>query len=229
MKPVLEVAGLCCRLGSRTVLRNIGFSLGEGQAVALVGANGAGKSTLLWAILGLLPSDGEVRIFGRPRSRDGLARLGVVFQNPEDQLFTPSLEQDLTLPLLNRGEAPGPAREKALEALEAVGLAGYAGTPAQRLSLGQRKRAAIASVLVSSPSLLILDEPTAELDPRSVRQLTALLNRLPVARLIASHHLEFLQATTTRALLLSEGAIAADGPTGSVLGDEGLLAGAGLI
>jgi cobalt/nickel transport system ATP-binding protein len=229
MKPVLEVVGLQCGFGSRTVLREISFTIGEGQSAGLAGANGAGKSTLIWAILGLLPSQGQVRIFGRPRGGDNQARLGVVFQNPEDHLFMPSLEQDLTLPLLNRGEPFGPAREKALEALESVGLAEYAAAPAMQLSLGQRKRAAIASALVDSPDLLILDEPTAELDPRAVRQLTALLNRLPVAKLIASHHLEFLETTTARTLLLHAGVLAADGPSESVLQNQGLLTEVGLI
>jgi cobalt/nickel transport system ATP-binding protein len=225
----LEVEGLSFGFGSRAVLRDVSFSVLESEAVGIVGANGAGKSTLLWCLLGLLHAEGCIRLFGGKPERASLARMGVVFQNPEDQLFMPALLEDLTLPLLNRGVPPPTARQRALSALAQAGLEQYASEPATHLSLGQRKRAAIALALTAAPDLLVLDEPTAELDGRSVRQLSVWLSEIPVARVIASHHLEFLREVTSRLLVLGEGCLIANGPTSSILSDKSLLCRAGLI
>jgi cobalt/nickel transport system ATP-binding protein len=229
MTPVLEVEQLAFGFGLRPVFHKICFTIRAGERVGLVGANGAGKSTLLWCLLGLLRAKGTVRLFGAPPARAALARVGVVFQNPEDQLFMPSLADDLALPLLNAGMPVETARERALAVLRDVGLEEYAGEPAAHLSLGQRKRAAIALALVASPCLLVLDEPTAELDGRSVRQLAALLRRLPGAQLVASHHLEFLRETAGRLIVLGGGSILADGPAPDILADTALLDLAGLV
>ncbi len=230
MKPVLEVERLSFAYDARQpVLRDISFAVSEGECVGILGANGAGKSTLLWCLLGLLRSLGQVRWFGQPPTRTARRRVGVVFQNPEDQLFMPTISNDVALALVNRGLAAEEARERALAALAQAGLARVAGRAASQLSLGERKRAAIAAALACSPEALLLDEPTAELDPRAVRQLTALLHQLPVARLIASHHLDFLQGLCTRLLVLSEGRLIAEGPVADVLGDVALLDGAGLL
>ena len=195
MTPVLEAERLSFGFGSRPVFRDISLRLTAGERVGLVGANGAGKSTLLWCLLGLLRPKGTVRLFGAPPSPAALARVGVVFQNPEDQLFMPCLLEDLTLGLLNRRMPREEARRRALAALGEVGLEEYGGAPAAHLSLGQRKRASLALALAPEPELLVLDEPTAELDGRSVRRLAGLLRRLPGAHLVASHHLEFLRET----------------------------------
>jgi len=229
MTAMIEVENLSFRFDSRAVLRDLSFSIPPGESVALLGANGAGKSTLLWCLLGLLHGQGSVRLFGEKPARTNLARVGVVFQNPEDQLFMPTLLDDLTLALLNRGIARQLAEQRALAALAQAGLEEHAREPATHLSLGQRKRAAIALALVGEPELLVLDEPTAELDPRAVRELTALLLRLPGARLIATHHLEFARQVATRVLVLAEGRLIADGPAESVLAEAALLTEAGLI
>lgn len=229
MSAVVEARGLSFRFGRRAVFENIGFAVAAGERVGLAGANGAGKSTLLWCLLGLLRPEGDVRLFGAPPSRAALEKVGVVFQNPEDQLFMPSLADDLALPLLNRGMAAKDARERALATLAKVGLDAYAAEPAAHLSLGQRKSAAIALALAANPGLLVLDEPTAELDGRSVRRLAELLGGLPGAQLVASHHLEFLRAVAGRVILLGEGTILADGPAEDILSDTTLLDRAGII
>ncbi len=230
MTPVVEADGLSFGFGrDRPVLREVSFKVGEGECLAIVGPNGAGKSTLLWCLAGLLKARGSLRLFGQPPSRVARARIGLVFQNPEDQLFMPTLVDDLTLPLLNAGAERRQARERALAALGAVGLEHRAGLCANRLSLGERKRAAIACTLVTSPDLLLLDEPTAELDGRSVRQLGDLLGAMKITRIIASHHLDFVGRLAQRALLLVDGAIAADRRAAQLLADAPQLERAGLI
>ena len=215
MSSVLLASGLAFSFGARTVFAEVSLCVGQGEPVGLAGPNGAGKSTLLWCLLGLLrPAAGTVERQGR---------IGAVFQNPEDQLFMPTITDDLALPLLNRGMGRAEARTRAESALDQVGLAGYRRDPASALSLGQRKRAAIAAALVQSPDLLVLDEPTSELDPRSARQLSSLLQSLACAKLISSHHTDFLGAVTNRLLILDEGRIVREGPTRQILLDGDLL------
>lgn len=215
MTSALHADSLEFRYGHRTVLKDISFELAPGESAGLAGPNGAGKSTLLWCLLGLLrPHSGRVEI---------AVPFGAVFQNPEDQLFMPSILEDAALPLENRGAAREEARRRALEALAAVGLEHAAHRPGHALSAGERKRAALACALALSPGLLLLDEPTSELDPRASRLLAAHLNRLGCAKLIASHDLAFLRRTTSRLLILDESRIAADGPTEALLADEPLL------
>ena len=230
MKPVLEVENLTFAYDSaHPVLDGITFSVLEGECVGIVGANGAGKSTLLWCLLGLLKAAGAVRFFGEKLHRRHLARIGVVFQNPEDQLFMPRLIDDITLPLVNRGMSRALAAERAMAALAGAGLEDMTHRPANQLSLGERKRAAIAAALAGSPDLLLLDEPTAELDGRAVRQLADVLQGLTVARLIVSHDLSFLHGLAERIFVLAGGRIVAQGPTNQILSDRGLLERAALV
>lgn len=228
MNFVIEVDRLSYAYGARPALRDINFCVAEGESVGLAGANGSGKSTLLWCLLGLVHGKGDVRLFGRKPGRESYAKLGAVFQNPEDQLFMPAIVDDLALGLRNRGVDEQIAAQKSLAALDRVGLAPCADLPASSLSLGQRKRASIALAMCGEPELLLLDEPTAELDPRAVRQLGDLLSGLPVAKLVASHHLDFLRRVATRLIVLDEGAVAADGPIEEVLSDVALLERVGL-
>jgi cobalt/nickel transport system ATP-binding protein len=211
------------------VLRGITFSIPEGQRVGFAGANGAGKTTLLWCLLGLRRATGTIRLFGEPPARRLFQRVGFVFQNPEDQLFMPTIHEDVALPLVHRGMSRDRALELALARLDSVGLRDVASRPASELSLGERKRACLAAALAQEPELLLLDEPTAELDAPSVRRLAGTLAGLRVSCLIASHHLEFLREVTERILLLAGGRILADGPTADLLGDRALLEQAGLI
>jgi cobalt/nickel transport system ATP-binding protein len=229
MKTALEVE----RLGfsfhaERPVLRDISFSIHERECVGIVGANGSGKSTLLWCVAGLLRASGSVRIFGERAGRAALSRIGMVFQNPEDQLFMPAVVDDVVLPLVNRGMEEGRARERALECLRQVGLQNEADRPAAQLSVGERKRASIAAALATSPRLLLLDEPTAELDGRAVGMLARVLAGLEAARVVTSHHIEFLRGLASRVLVLHDGGILAGGPAADILGDHDLLVRAGL-
>ena len=229
MNPMLDVKGLSFAFAEGPALRDINFSVQKGERVGILGANGAGKTTLLWCVLGLLKGKGQIRVLDERPAGAGDTAIGAVFQNPEDQLFLPRLIDDLTLPLINRGMPAAEATARAEATLRSFGLGFAADRPATRLSMGQRKRAALAAALVTSPRLVILDEPTAELDGRSVRQLAELLNGLTLTLIVASHDVEFLRAVTSRALILFEGRIAADGPTPTVLTDRVLLERAGVI
>ena len=206
MNPVLELENVSFSFDGKTdVLSDISLRIDQGEKIGLVGGNGAGKSTLLWCALGLLHHCGTVRLFGQKRNAEPLRNVGVVFQNPEDQLFMPSLLEDLTLPLLNRGTTREEVVAKTDAALQQAGLAGLSNKSARQLSLGQRKRAAIAAALVCSPDLLILDEPTAELDGRARRELITLLRSLPTTTFVASHDLDFLAQTVERIVALENG------------------------
>lgn len=224
MKTVLELDALSFSFdGRQNTLSGVSLRIDEGEKVGLVGANGAGKSTLLWCALGLLRSQGKVRFFGKePRKAELSRRAGIVFQNPEDQLFMPSLIDDLTLPLLNRGVPRASAVAQARQALRRVGLETSGGRPARQLSLGQRKRAAIAAALAGSPELLILDEPTAELDGRSRRELAALLQTLDLTLLVASHDMAFLEGIVGRVIALDEGKLVGSFPASEFFRNTGL-------
>ncbi len=178
--------------------------------------------------MGLRRANGAVRILGQP-ARSVRDRVGVVFQNPEDMLFMPALLQDITLPLLNRGLDAAEAERKALQTLALMDLEAYAGVPASHLSLGLRKRAAIAAALATEPELLVLDEPTAELDGRSVRRLSEYLRQISIPYLITSHNLEFLRGVTSRLIVLIDGTPQADASTAEILADTALLERAALI
>ena len=204
------------------VLSDISFQIARGERISILGGNGAGKSTLVWCLAGLLRPQGELRIFGQsPKAARG--RVGLVFQNPEAQLFMPSVEEDLKLPLLNRGTSEFEAAQQAEIALRQVGLLEFAPRPASKLSYGQRKRAAIAAVLVSRPDILILDEPTAELDGRSVRELQQVLTALPCTLVLVTHDVAFARRLTARSILLKSGRVIADDSTETICTSEELL------
>jgi cobalt/nickel transport system ATP-binding protein len=229
MIPVLEAREVGFAFNRRSVvLRGVSFCVFPGERLGVLGPNGAGKSTLLWRLLALYQGPGEVKLFGEPVGAAALARLGVVFQNPEDTLFMPSLEADLVLPLINRGVDKERARARAQEALRKVGLHDHAGRSAASLSLGERKRAAIAAAIVTEPELLILDEPTAELDGRAARLLADTVIAMGVTTLVTTHDLHFLARVATRVLVLVQGAIVAEGLPAEILSDTGRLEAWGL-
>lgn len=230
MKPALEVQDLSFSYDSEEVLlQNIAFQVMEGECLGIVGGNGAGKSTLLWCLLGLLKAGGTIRLFGERLAKKSLMRVGMVFQNPEDQLFMPAILDDAALPLVNSGRPIIEARRVAQEKLDQLGLGRLALRPATKLSIGERKRASIAAVLSTSPDLILLDEPTAELDGRASNQLIDILAQLPIARIVTSHDINFVKTIASRVLVLCGGKAIADGPASEVLYDPVLLQAARLV
>lgn len=236
----------------RRALRGVDFEIAGGESVALVGPNGAGKSTLLLHLNGLLPGargpsahqHGGGWSLSRPKRAasvwvDGLEvvdrnarevrrRVGLLFQDPDDQLFSPTVLEDVAFGPLNLGMSKDEARRLARECLERVGLADAEDRPPHHLSFGERKRVCLAGVLACGPSVLALDEPTANLDPRGRRRFIQLIQALPSAKLIATHDLEMALEICPRVLLLDAGQIIADGPSRDVLGDAELLEAHGL-
>jgi cobalt transport protein ATP-binding subunit len=203
-----------------------------GERVALVGPNGAGKTTLMLHLNGILLSDGAVRIGGQPVTEKTAGRVraqvGVVFQSPEDQLFTPTVFEDVAFGPIYQGLAETEVRRRVDEALAAVQMSAYAGRVSHHLSVGEKKRIAIATVLSMRPDVLVLDEPSAGLDPRARRGLINLLRTLPQTILASTHDLRLAQEFFPRLVVMDQGRVVADGPTARILADEALLEAHGL-
>jgi cobalt/nickel transport system ATP-binding protein len=214
-------------------LRGLSLRVEPGEKVALIGPNGAGKSTLLLNLNGVLRAQaGSVTVFGQTLTpateREVRGKVGLLFSNPDDQLFSPTVFDDVAYGPLHMGLPAHEVRERAESALAAVGMGDFAARPPHRLSLGQKKRVAIASVLSMGTPLLALDEPSANLDPRSRRALITLLAALPLTILVATHDLGLVADLLPRAVLLDGGQVVADGPTADILGDAALLQAHGL-
>ncbi len=223
----LDVRNLYYAYPNHQVLKGLTFSIDAGQRVGIVGANGAGKSTLLMHINGILALSERIQVGGLSVTKENLKQIrqqvGLVFQNPDDQLFCTSLFEDVAFGLRNMG-TPREALPGAVErALEQVGLPGYGQRSSLSLSLGEKKRAAIATVLAMSPSLLCLDEPTSGLDPKGKRKLIALLRELPVTQLMVTHDFSLVQELCDTVLILHRGTLAAQGPPAEILRDKTLL------
>ena len=216
----------------QSALSNVSLTIGQGETVALIGPNGAGKSTLLLHLNGILRSNGLVKVFGRPIDDENLrevrSKIGLVFQNPDDQLFSPTVFDDVAFGPLNLGYSEAEVRQSVTRALDLVGMTGYEQRSPHHLSFGEKKRIAIATVLSMNSEILVIDEPTSNLDPRSKWSLIGLLKRLPLTRIIASHDLELVQALCQRAIVLDHGRIIADGATDCILADARLLKAHGL-
>jgi len=225
----LEAVGLSYSYGhGASVLRNISFCLAPGDRVALLGPNGAGKSTLLWCLVGVLQAQGTIRVDGttlQPGTEAEVRRkLGLVFAEPEDQLFMPTVGRDITFGPMASGMGHEEACRAAKLAARKVGLSEDALDRApHELSSGERRRAALASVLVMDPTVLALDEPTNSLDARGRASLVTILRALPCAQLVATHDLEFAGALCARALVLSDGRLVADVPMATLLADTSSL------
>lgn len=210
-------------------LQDVGFQIAHGESVALIGGNGAGKSTLLSLLVGIVfPTAGTVNIDGvelTHKTASGLRqRLGLVFQNPDDQLFMPTVLDDVAFGPLNQGLSPAQAKERALDALATVGASHLSLRSSLRLSTGEKRAAAIAAVLAMTPDILLMDEPTAGLDPWSRRQLINLLGSVAHTKIIATHDLDFALDVCARTLVLRDGRVVADGPSATLLQDRELLA-----
>ena len=213
-------------------LHGVSLKLCGGDKVALVGPNGAGKSTLMLHLNGILGGRGEVQIAGKRLTREYLptirAMVGLVFQNPDDQLFSPTVFEDVAFGPLHMGLPEADVRTRVDAALEAVRMTGYRDRLSHHLSVGEKKRIAIATVLSMNPSVLILDEPSAGLDPRARRTLINLLRELPITMLVSTHDMRLVQELFPRTIVMDEGRVVADGLTFEILEDEALLNAHGL-
>lgn len=221
-------------------LKDISLAVSAGETVAFIGPNGAGKSTLLLHLNGILRSgNGTVRILGLPAEEKHLkeirSKVGLVFQNPDDQLFSPTVFDDVAFGPISMGCSEEEVRQRVRRALEQVGMSGHEQRSPHHLSVGEKKRIAIATVLSMSPEVLVIDEPTSSFDPRGRWELIELLQGLlqhgqpaPAALVIATHDLEMAWALCERAILLDEGRVVADDLTRRVLSDLPLLASHGL-
>ncbi|MHB8778322.1 MAG: energy-coupling factor ABC transporter ATP-binding protein [Anaerolineales bacterium] len=213
-------------------LHGVSLKLCSGDKVALVGPNGAGKSTLMLHLNGILGGRGEIEIAGQRLTRNNLpavrAMVGLVFQSPDDQLFSPTVFEDVAFGPLHMGLPETEVRARVDAALEAVRMSAYRDRLSHHLSVGEKKRIAIATVLSMKPSLLILDEPSAGLDPRARRTLINLLRELPITMLVSTHDMALVKELFPRTIVMDEGRVVADGLTMEILDDEELLTAHGL-
>jgi cobalt/nickel transport system ATP-binding protein len=209
-------------------LRGLDLTVARGEKVALVGPNGAGKSTLMLHLNGIhAPSHGTVRIAGTVVDRSTVgairAQVGLVFQDPDDQLFSPTVFEDVAFGPIHMGVQKEEIHERVERALRSVGMSGFERRVPHRLSLGQRKRVALATVLTMDPSILAFDEPSAGLDPRGRRELIDLLDGLAQTLVVSTHDMRLVDEIFARTVVMDEGHIVADGPTREILTDDALL------
>lgn len=216
----------------RPALRGVSFTMCAGDKVALVGPNGAGKSTLMLHLNGILNGRGEVHVGGKRLTRDNLpvirSMVGLVFQNPDDQLFSPTVFEDVAFGPLHMGLPMKEVETRVQSALEAVRMSGFRDRLSHHLSVGEKKRIAIATVLSMEPQILVLDEPSAGLDPRGRRTLINLLRDLPITMLVSTHDMKLVQELFPRTIVMDEGQVVADGQTREILENESFLTAHGL-
>ncbi|OBC11862.1 cobalt ABC transporter ATP-binding protein [Gordonia sp. 852002-50816_SCH5313054-c] len=210
-------------------LDGIDLSVAEGERVAVLGPNGAGKTTLMLALNGvLLPTSGSVSIYGSPVGKSTLRevrrRVGLVFQDPDDQLFMPTLAEDVAFGPANFGVEGPELAQRVAEALEAVSMTQHAGASPHHLSGGQRRRGALATVLACRPDILVLDEPSANLDPVARRELADTLLTLDTTMLVVTHDLPYAAQLCDRAVIVDDGRVVADDSVDAILTDTTLLA-----
>jgi cobalt/nickel transport system ATP-binding protein len=222
MEPLIEVRDLHFRYPDGTpALNGIDFRLYPGETVALLGANGSGKTTFVLHLNGILRGEGAVSVCGMPVAKGTLPeirrKVGLVFQEADEQLFMPTVLDDVTFGLLNLGVSPGEAVARAQEALARVGMDGASGKAPYHLSAGEKRRVALAGVLVMQPEILILDEPTTYLDPPGQRNLLELLRELPQAKIVVTHSTTLALAVAQRAVFFQRGMIAGEGATEDII------------
>jgi len=214
-------------------IKGISFRITHGESVAIVGENGAGKSTLLLHLNGyLLPTKGTLRIGDYPLTKKNLKAVrrtvGMVFQDPDDQLFMPTVYDDVAFGPSNLGLPLEELETVVMQALETMGVSHLRDRPPYKLSGGEKRSVAIASILSMSPDILVMDEPTSGLDPRARRRLIEQLNNFEHTKIIASHDLDMAVDVCERAIVIHQGNVTADGPTLELLQDEVLLKRSGL-
>jgi len=209
-------------------LFGVNLTVARGERVAVLGPNGAGKTTLVMHLNGILSGgQGRVQVAGLPVVKENLREIrrqvGIVFQDPDDQLFMPSVREDVAFGPANLGVCGPELQDRVAEALALVGMSEYADRPPHHLSYGQRRRVAVATVLAMRPEILVLDEPSSNLDPASRRELSDILLRLPITILMVTHDLPYALQLCPRSVILDDGVIAADGSTYELLCDEATM------
>jgi len=213
-------------------LDGLSLHIKVGESVGLVGPNGAGKSTFILHLNGTLRGSGVVRIHGveldKHHIRDVRRMVGLVFQDPDDQLFMPTVFDDVAFGLLHLGLSEAEVRARVAAALAVVGCEGLEHKAPHHLSAGQKRAAAIATVLAMRPDILVMDEPTSNLDPRSRRRLIERLATLDITKVIATHDLDMILDLCPRTVVMDAGRLVADGPTEAIFADEALLMAHGL-
>ncbi len=237
-QPILSLRSLSYRYPTgQSALEDITLKISPGERVAIVGPSGAGKSTLLMHLNGLLPESlpkksddngaATVIVNGLPVCRSHLPDIrrsvGFLFQDPDDQLFCPTVAEDIAFGPLNLRLPRSEIETRITESLSAVDLAGFEHRSTLQLSTGERKRVCLAGVLACRPEILALDEPTSNLDPRARRKLLQILRAFPATQILATHDLDFVVEHCSRAIVLDEGRVRADGPTDAVLADAALM------
>jgi cobalt/nickel transport system ATP-binding protein len=218
--------------GGKRVLNSISLNIKKGEKVGIAGANGAGKSTLIYHFNGVMAFNKSISINGLPIIKKHIKKIrrdvGLVFQNPDDQLFSTTLYDDIAFGLINSGVDKRKILSIVKKTLDRVGLHGFKDRSAIELSMGEKKRAAIATVLAMEPSIMILDEPVAALDPRGRRQLIKLLSSLDVTMIIVSHDLSLIKKLCSRMIIMDKGKITADSTPTFLLNNKELLKKSGL-
>jgi cobalt transport protein ATP-binding subunit len=237
MNSAIEIMNLKYRYHDGTeALRGVSFRVAPGECVALLGPNGSGKSTVLLHLNGILPEklsgDSAVKILGSPITTENLEtirrQVGLVFQDPDDQLFCPTVQEDVAFGPQQLGLSEMEVAERVNKSLAQAGLAGFGRRATHHLSHGEKRRVCLAGVLTCEPAILVLDEPTSDLDPRGRREFKALLRQIPATKLIATHDLELAVELCARTIVLDRGKIVAEGATSELLNDEALMLAHGL-
>jgi energy-coupling factor transporter ATP-binding protein EcfA2 len=228
MHHTVDIRNLHFTYGDGTqALRGVDLYIAPGEKVALVGPNGSGKSTLFLHLNGILEGEGEIKVCGKPVRAETLgevrAAVGIVFQDPDDQLFSQSVYDDVAYGPIYMGCSPSEVDQRVERALISVGMQAARDRVSHHLSQGEKKRVAIASVLSMDPEILVLDEPSAGLDPRARREFIRLLAALPQTMLVASHDMHMVAELFPRMIIIDQGKIVADGSTADLMGDQRLL------
>lgn len=226
--PAISIAGLNYHYpDGHHALIDINLDIDACEKVALVGPNGAGKSTLMLQLNGVLRGEGLLQIMDRPVTEVNLpvirSLIGLVFQHPDDQLFSPTVFEDVAFGPLHMGLPEEEIYQRVERALSQVGMTEYADRLSYHLSLGEKKRIAIATVLSMEPDILVFDEPTSGLDPRARRSLIDYLKSWDLTLLVSTHDIRLVEEVFSRTLVMDQGRIVADAPTAEILADENLL------
>ena len=224
---MIEFQNVSFSYGEAPVVENLSFSIKKGENVGLIGANGAGKSTIMKLMLGLISGSGEINVGGLPMNKENLAeirrKIGFVLQDSDNQMFMPTVYEDMIFGPRNYGLSKEETEKRADDVLSQLSLQDLKHRHNHKISGGEKRMAAIATILAMEPEMILMDEPSTALDPVNRRTVINTINRLPQTKLIASHDLDMILDTCQRVILLSHGAIVADGDAETILRDKALL------